>query len=169
MNAVEQHRLVAEGKLLLCVKDDTLEPILLDPTTKQWEVASDEFNEIQEQLYFHNLRYEQRKIAEKHGNSYSWTGIECDCWLEFGCAKCNPSRWVSDWNENQEMAECGHCGKHLKGIRDHIKVKHNDIFYTQGPDNKYYSYQWLKKTMTGFTTNPRWERIYEQQKNNSTL
>lgn len=32
----------------------------------------------------------------------------CDCnWfmLEFGCPKCNPSRWISDWQENEYKKE----------------------------------------------------------------
>lgn len=32
------------------------------------------------------------------------------------------------------MAVCGHCGKSVKGIRDHIKEKHGYNFYCLGPD-----------------------------------
>lgn len=41
------------------------------------------------------------------------------------------------------MAECGHCGKEVNGIRDHIKDKHDCKYYAMGPDFRYYSYKWL--------------------------
>lgn len=36
------------------------------------------------------------------------------------------------------MAECGHCQKQVRGIRDHIRMKHGFPFYTMGPDFRYY-------------------------------
>ncbi len=32
------------------------------------------------------------------------------------------------------MAVCGHCGKEVKGIRDHIRDKHGFPYYCQSPD-----------------------------------
>jgi hypothetical protein len=60
------------------------------------------------------------------------------------------------------MAECGHCGKHVKGIRDHIEMKHGDHFYEMGPDNRYYSYKFLRDTAPGLViVKPHWDSTYK--------
>lgn len=59
------------------------------------------------------------------------------------------------------MAICGHCGKRVKGIRDHIRAKHGDPFYEQGPDNRYYGYSFLKNVSEGLVIDrPHWNAFY---------
>jgi hypothetical protein len=66
MDAVEQHRLVCEGKLYLCVKPDTLQPGLLDPITKIWEPTSDEFDHIQTQAYEAWVEMKREMLRRQH-------------------------------------------------------------------------------------------------------
>ena len=49
-DAVEQHRLVCEGKLEIITKAETLEPFLRDVETKEWIPMSDEFSSIVAQV-----------------------------------------------------------------------------------------------------------------------
>jgi hypothetical protein len=66
MDAVEQHRLVCEGKLHLCLDPDTLQPGLLDPITKIWEPTSDEFNHIQTQAYEAAVDWKRERLRRQH-------------------------------------------------------------------------------------------------------
>lgn len=61
------------------------------------------------------------------------------------------------------MAECGHCGKHVKGIRDHIKAVHGEEYYSMGPDFRYYGYQWLVER-NFIDRNPAWDTILRIKK-----
>ena len=66
MDAVEQHRLVASGSLLLCLASSTLQPGLLNPVAKTWTPTSDEFNRIQHQAYNAWVDYCGQKLREKY-------------------------------------------------------------------------------------------------------
>jgi hypothetical protein len=59
------------------------------------------------------------------------------------------------------MAECGHCGKIVRGIRDHIRDQHGDTYYDQGPDLKYYGYRWLKARGMTFSKS-HWDVRYDK-------
>lgn len=61
------------------------------------------------------------------------------------------------------MAECGHCGKYVKGIKEHIKAKHDYTFYMMGPDFKYYGYGAFIGTSL-HEPNPAWDKILEEEK-----
>jgi hypothetical protein len=66
MDAVEQHRLVCEGKLHLCLDPDTLQPGLLDPSTKIWEPTFDEFDHIQTQAYEAWVNWTREMLRRQH-------------------------------------------------------------------------------------------------------
>lgn len=60
------------------------------------------------------------------------------------------------------MATCGHCGRQVKGIRDHIRTKHGEPFYERGADNLFYGYMYLKKIHEGLVIDrPHWNAAYE--------
>jgi hypothetical protein len=65
MDAVEQHRLAASGRLLLCLAYSTLQPGLLDPVANTWTPTSDEFNRIQHHAYNAWVDYCRQKLKEK--------------------------------------------------------------------------------------------------------
>jgi len=61
-DAIQQHKLVAYGYLVLCCDEKTLQPHLYDPATKTREPTSQDFDEWQSMLYFAS-RYYIRKAA----------------------------------------------------------------------------------------------------------
>ncbi len=58
------------------------------------------------------------------------------------------------------MATCGHCDKQVAGIKDHIREKHGDKFYSMGPDFRFYSYKFLVNNKM-IERNPNWETKYD--------
>lgn len=68
MDAVEQHRLKSHGILILSLKDDTLQPGLLDTTTGEWRPTSHDFDDWQHMLYEANLEHERQRLRDTWQN-----------------------------------------------------------------------------------------------------
>jgi hypothetical protein len=62
------------------------------------------------------------------------------------------------------MAECGHCGKVVRGKLDHLRAKHDGLFYADGPNGKFYDYWHLRTVHIGLVSdNPSWNAAYENR------
>ena len=64
------------------------------------------------------------------------------------------------------MAECGHCSKTVRGIKDHIHAKHGYLFYEMGPDFRYYGYEFLRDNdlLPQNSIKPHWDKIIEERR-----